>query len=1042
MASGMSGAGPATHDSQTTIMTLIPRIATYRDVFYERLIERLDGKHADRLRNEASQLRQPFGGARQHLNHYLALQRALQLQHAKLGRVFARMGYLGAAQRQADTIQVTATRISCRIDCALTATRQSIHEHDRTAAGKHLERVIDLIHRGIECGAIADPWNILGFDANFSLFPSLENSIRDHRLDDLIDIMRRVFDLYARLLSEAAAADDQPVADMIESQFESTADWWNQFAAHEVTAVDAESALQEFNAAREVATALRSWHQSGSTSGDIAFWAPYVDLFRSPRAYALVVETLLGRGDLVSSMSLLIHWLGKAPDVALETSDSSFQTMAARWVRTAIDAVQTARKSARKSATNPWQLLRKFFDYMEANANEYWSVPAYQPLNSYTKFDSNQSLEDELAGEDPSELEDDESESNELYRAAYEDVVYRDSTDDGVDGSVFDVDSTSSVEMEQRSEQVAERLSFLAGVAKLWSLSAMAIGRSSAAADPLLEPIGELGETISHWCRTARKFRKDMLQLITNIQGEQIGHPDGGQHESMLEYDRRRLFKESLIEGTIAACVDVSEAERFLLATASMLTNSSALNADETDPIDSDASDVAQLLSAAMRHDTVEAGARCADLLKKLPNWQILYVPLAKSGDAKKIALARIRQRIIENLLIVLPRLGHLAYALWIIDAAREMERNLPAGRGVVTQFDELYKTGFREMVDALVRATNSPSGIVHESDRDVDTILVNCLEKLTEPALETWLRHSRTLRLSVLERVRKPQEWKRLVEFIQEYGADLFTQRFLSLGNIRAILHCGTDTWLAEVADGGESEVKLIQALDVEITLEEAADHLALVLESIVENFDEYRDYNSTTTQSDRGELLYTMLDFIRLRIEYDRVAWNLKPVVWAHEVLVRRGRNAAAQLWRRMLSERIGEEASRYNRKLTRLQRKYAMKMASVAQRIGERFLLPMSIDRMLALVGPAVGQTGHNESSHAFDLLEEESGLLLREPSLTGAEIPIWLELLEDEAIHAQGSTADETWPFGELLLHPAPCTLEEIEEQLRAITNLTD
>ena len=72
-------------------------------------------------------------------------------------------------------------------------------------------------------------------------------------------------------------------------------------------------------------------------------------------------------------------------------------------------------------------------------------------------------------------------------------------------------------------------------------------------------------------------------------------------------------------------------------------------------------------------------------------------------------------------------------------------------------------------------------------------------------------------------------------------------------------------------------------------------------MLEAIVENYHEYRDYNSTTTQSDQGEMLYMLLDFLRLQSAYDRVAWNLKPVVISHEILVRCGRNEAAQLWRR---------------------------------------------------------------------------------------------------------------------------------------------
>src|SRR5689334_11395685 len=75
--------------------------------------------------------------------------------------------------------------------------------------------------------------------------------------------------------------------------------------------------------------------------------------------------------------------------------------------------------------------------------------------------------------------------------------------------------------------------------------------------------------------------------------------------------------------------------------------------------------------------------------------------------------------------------------------------------------------------------------------------------------------------------------------------------------------------------------------------------------------------------TQSDRGELLYTLLDFLRLRTKYDRVCWNLKPVVLAHEILVRRGREAAARVWRKALSERIHDEADQYLAKLSDLRR-----------------------------------------------------------------------------------------------------------------------
>ncbi|MBC7853721.1 MAG: hypothetical protein IAF94_09820, partial [Pirellulaceae bacterium] len=76
MASGISGEGPATFDSTTTLAKLLPRIAKYRDEFYERLFKKTTGEHAERLRVEAAERRQPFGGARQHLNAQLARRRA------------------------------------------------------------------------------------------------------------------------------------------------------------------------------------------------------------------------------------------------------------------------------------------------------------------------------------------------------------------------------------------------------------------------------------------------------------------------------------------------------------------------------------------------------------------------------------------------------------------------------------------------------------------------------------------------------------------------------------------------------------------------------------------------------------------------------------------------------------------------------------------------------------------------------------------------------------------------------------------------------
>jgi hypothetical protein len=180
-------------------------------------------------------------------------------------------------------------------------------------------------------------------------------------------------------------------------------------------------------------------------------------------------------------------------------------------------------------------------------------------------------------------------------------------------------------------------------------------------------------------------------------------------------------------------------------------------------------------------------------------------------------------------------------------------------------------------------------------------------------------------------------------------------------------------------------------------------------VLEAIVENYGEYRDYNSTTTQSDRGELLYMLLDFLRLRTRYDRVCWNLKPVVLAHEILVRRSEDQAARIWRRALTERINDEADQYLIKLAELQKKYAMRMPTVADRLAERFVRPLTIDRIRALALPAIEEAREGGEAPKFEMLRHDTNCLTREPTGVGLDVPAWLVALDEEVEDAM--SADE-------------------------------
>ena len=333
--------------------------------------------------------------------------------------------------------------------------------------------------------------------------------------------------------------------------------------------------------------------------------------------------------------------------------------------------------------------------------------------------------------------------------------------------------------------------------------------------------------------------------------------------------------------------------------------------------------------------------------------------------------------------------------------------------------------------------------------------MLVECLEQATESLLRQWLAHSRTLRLSTLERIGDDKSWRAVVGFIERYGRDLFTQQFLHLGNLRAILHQGVDRWLARLEEQPDEDqpLLLLRELGTKLSRAQAVKHLSLVIEAVAENYAEYRDYNSTTTQSDRGDLLYTLLDFLRLRVQYDRVAWHLKPVLAAHSTLVRRGRSAAAETWRRAIAQRTAELADTLQGRCAELRDEYAMRLPTITDRIAERFVQPLTIDRARALVKPAMnearpaphpqpsrrpssGTSSESESnSTAFELLEQEVEELAQEPTGVGLDVPAWLVGLEQEVeqecrVRSYLDNPNTRRPS----LPQVPLSIEQVQQQL--------
>ncbi len=963
MGSATSGWGPGCYDSSVTLPQLVPRIAQLRDRFYEHLLSQVPGEHGQRLRREAQLRHQPFAAARQGFNQALMRYRAQQLQRTFLARLLSRMGYPEASARQWKRLRPASARIRGQLDCLLTSAQLALRRGELDQAHQLLQQAEDVLHRGVECGALMDPWNVLGFGGQFPLFHTPESAVYDYRIDQLVGLMEWLFQLLGQLESEAAVAQRPQLHQAASAQAHALAAWWDQFGTTSVQQVVSFSGEEAARSADQVAQALAAWHQAGSAAGDVAFWQPHAQKFRSPKAYARVVKTLLDHGDLRASMALLMHWLSRE-DVPLQEGEFAFTPLAFYWMN-------QLRRQTSEDPQRTWREVVRFFDYLEANGEHRARVP------------------DLLAQSSPSPPQQEEtSEEEDLFAAAYEGVVFRDSAWDGVEGEVDPgtEPSSSDFELELLGEQIRHSLMFFGTMAELWSLGA------SVAQAPQVQ---QVQDHIFSWIRQAENYHQRLHQLVEQLVHYPIEKPSSVDPLAMAEFDRRQSIRQGLLEQVVQVLVMMRWARIKLQSMPGLSSEQEKLPRWQQQ-----ATRVVALINAQDAPALRKAMPQFREALAKLP---LLYLPLERGGDPFQLAQVRLVHGLLRALLMALPRLGLLAEAGRLLELAKAMESNHMPGRGAISEFDRLFSFGCQHMVEALVRAAKAEGA----SDLPPEqSPLVDCLDTLSQRLVKLWVHHAHTLRISVLEALDAQEvTWRELVEFVRRYGKDLFTPLFLSDGNLRAVARQGTRNYLRQLRrlaeEGEESLPQLASALDRDIPLERAAVILDLIVHTVLENYAEYNDYNHTTIQSDRGELLYMFLDFLRVKVAYQRQAWDLTPLVVIHQVLVQHQQHAVAAWWRNMLQQRTQSAAQRHLRTYEELVRRYGMKLTSVEELLRERFLAPLQIDQVAAWLPLLMDEKASGEEKQQWlSQFEEQIEELLESYQGTGLELPPWAVALEQE------------------------------------------
>ena len=1005
MAAAVSGRDPHAHDSASSLMTLLPRIAALRDRFYDWLIESQTGERAKRLAAITERTRQPFGHVRQYLNLSLSDLTARQAQGRTVATQYARLGQPDAARAEAAQNPSAAGRLEAGVECALAegfAAATDPVGRLREAADRW-DAAADLIRRGVGCGLLPDPWTILGYQGQYPLFRAREDSLPDPRLETLLGLVAETLRLGGEVRIESAArgvSADDPAPEAGErgeagagvgfaARLERFADWWDRFATATVSDLPAVQGAAAVESAARVAAVLGEWHDAGGADAGLSFWAKRLDELDRGASLARAADLLIRTEQPASAAGLLYYWVGETEQFGVGPDGNTVFHLLRRSLLGQLAAAKAERD--RGDGPGPAAPAAKFFERLEPNTEHLALDLPDLDLNPGRR-----------KGGPPLAIGggfDDDEDDGPTFESAYEGVTFEDSANDGVDGDLLD-GPVGPTDLDELLPELVRRwdapIRYREAVAALWrdALAAVPWAEAPAEADR-----ARFVSVLTHWAGELERLRDELTAAAALIHERPVGAATGDEIENMLR-DERLQVRHRLIHRLIGAAAELSLTARLARA---------RLGTVEEDPTDFDTA-AHRLLVAVQRRDRTDARRAFAAFGAKLRRRRLLYIPPDRGGDPGAAARSRGDWRLLDHLAVELPRLGLIAQTHRLLAAVLHAERGSRVGGPVVTEFDRLFRRALSAATAAAVRATAPPDrpaapNLARATPDPRETgrrsLYENPLEgrvrtfsRLLRPFRALWIGHSRTLRLSVAEALRDPGLRRDLKEFINRYGNELLHARNLTLGHVRMVLHTGVGSYLETLVRNPDplKNSKLVDDLqDGRLEPDRAEKLLTLILQIVVEKVDRWIEYNSLTTRSDYGERFYCLLDFLRVEVDYDRDEWHRVPRAVIFRALARGGELDLADRWLRMVRRDTRRRADMHLHRLDEREEHYGVRLPGVRDKLEERLVGPLIRERLYALVKPSL-EGGHGRPPRVwFAELKREVDRLRERSRPSGPEPP---------------------------------------------------
>ena len=139
---------------------------------------------------------------------------------------------------------------------------------------------------------------------------------------------------------------------------------------------------------------------------------------------------------------------------------------------------------------------------------------------------------------------------------------------------------------------------------------------------------------------------------------------------------------------------------------------------------------------------------------------------------------------------------------------------------------------------------------------------------------------------------------------------------------------------------------------------------------------------------------------------------------------------------LWEQSLTDFTRELARQHLEQLARLERTHGVRLSTVSDRLHERFVKPLALDRLCALIEPAMAEARRPGERPSFARLQQELHAYTATPTGVGLDVPFWLRRLEMEVHRVQATHTTIAVLAEHFFRVPRrPLAYDELQQQLR-------